>query len=306
MKVKSIRSDKVYNKILNADLDRKDDIYRYELMNELADKWACYNVPIKAKQKGGYDVIMANSMLGYIAPRDINESKSQEIKYLNNESVWNLCTESIEKSLEQFVNAGVELKVDEYKYTILLANAESIYAKLSGSCCGDGGIPGSIFLSLIPKEDTMNRIPSVLAHECNHNVRFQFIKWSNDITLEEMMINEGLAENFATWMYGEENLGPWVTNTNTDMDTLNDYVKPLIKKALDVKGLEGITAYLYGDEIAEQQGYFPEGLPYCAGYACGYYMIKYYLNKTGKSIIEATLMPYEEIKRELSGFWDVD
>lgn len=304
MKVKSIRSDKVYNKILNADLDRKDDIYRYELMNEFADKWACYNVPIKAKQKGGYDVIMANSMLGYMAPRDINESKSQEIKYLNNESVWNLCTESIEKSLEQFVNAGVELKVDEYKYTILLANAESIYAKLSRSCCGDGGIPGSIFLSLIPKEDTMNRIPSVLAHECNHNVRFQFIKWSNDITLEEMMINEGLAENFATWMYGEENLGPWVTNT--DMDTLNDYVKPLIKKALDVKGLEGITAYLYGDEIAEQQGYFPEGLPFCAGYACGYYMIKYYLNKTGKSIIEATLMPYEEIKKELWGFWCAD
>lgn len=80
----------------------------------------------------------------------------------------------------------------------------------------------------------------------------------------------------------------------------------MINEALDVKGLEGITAYLYGDEIAEQQGYFPEGLPYCAGYACGYYMIKYYLNKTGKSIIEATLMPYEEIKRELSGFWDVD
>lgn len=304
MKVKSIRSDKVYNKILNTNLDKKDDIYRYDLMNEFADKWACYNVPIKAKQKGGYDVIMANSMLGYIAPRDINESKSQEIKYLNNESVWNLCTESIEKSLEQFVNAGVELKVDEYKYTILLANAESIYAKLSGSCCGDGGIPGSIFLSLIPKEDTMNRISSVLAHECNHNVRFQFIKWSNDITLEEMMINEGLAENFATWMYGEGNLGPWVTNT--DMDTLNEYVKPLIKEALDVKGLEGITAYLYGDEIAEAQGYFPEGLPYCAGYACGYYMIKYYLNKTGKSIIEATLMPYEEIKKELSGFWCAD
>lgn len=304
MKVKSIRSDKVYNKILNTNLDKKDDIYRYDLMNEFADKWACYNVPIKAKQKGGYDVIMANSMLGYIAPRDINESKSQEIKYLNNESVWNLCTESIEKSLEQLVNAGVELKVDEYKYTILLANAESIYAKLSGSCCGDGGIPGSIFLSLIPKENTMNRIPSVLTHECNHNVRFQFIKWSNDITLEEMMINEGLAENFATWMYGEGNLGPWVTNT--DMDTLNEYVKPLIKEALDVKGLEGITAYLYGDEIAEQQGYFPEGLLYCAGYACGYYMIKYYLNKTGKSIIEATLMPYEEIKKELSGFWRAD
>lgn len=304
MKVKSIRSDKVYNKILNTNLDKKDDIYRYDLMNEFADKWACYNVPIKAKQKGGYDVIMANSMLGYMAPRDINEDRLEDIEYLKNESLWKLCTESIEKPLKHFIDAGVELKVQEYKYTILLANPESIYAKLSGSCCGYGGIPGSIFLSLIPKENTMNRIPSVLAHECNHNVRFQFIKWSNDITLEEMMINEGLAENFATWMYGEGNLGPWVTNT--DMDTLNEYVKPLIKEALDVKGLEGITAYLYGDEIAEQQGYFPEGLLYCAGYACGYYMIKYYLNKTGKSIIEATLMPYEEIKKELSGFWRAD
>ncbi len=247
---------------------------------------------------------MANSMLGYMAPRDINEDRLGDIEYLKNESLWKLCTESIEKPLKHFIDEGVELKVEEYKYTILLANPESIYAKLSGSYCGDGGIPGSIFLSLIPKEDTINRISSVLAHECNHNVRFQFIKWSNDITLEEMMINEGLAENFATWMYGEGNLGPWVTNT--DMDTLNEYVKPLIKEALDVKGLEGITAYLYGDEIAEAQGYFPEGLLYCAGYACGYYMIKYYLNKTGKSIIEATLMPYEEIKKELSGFWRAD
>lgn len=116
------------------------------------------------------------------------------------------------------------------------------------------------------------------------------------------MINEGLAENFATWIYGEEMLGPWVTTT--DMETLNDYVKPIIKDNLNVQGLESITAYLYGDEIATAQGYFPEGLPFCAGYACGYHMIKYYLEKTGKSIVEASLMPYEEIKKELAGFWE--
>ncbi|WP_455538014.1 DUF2268 domain-containing putative Zn-dependent protease [Terrisporobacter sp.] len=82
------------------------------------------------------------------------------------------------------------------------------------------------------------------------------------------MINEGLAENFATWIYGEEILGPWVTT-----------------------------------EIATAQEYFPEGLPFCAGYSCGYYMIKYFLEKTGKSIIEASLMPYAEIKKDLYGFW---
>ena len=115
------------------------------------------------------------------------------------------------------------------------------------------------------------------------------------------MINEGLAENFAVSIYGEELLGPWITST--DIATLNDYVKPLIKEALDVQGLAAITAYLYGDEIAEAQGYFPEGLPFCAGYACGYDMIKYYLNKSGKSITEATIMPYEEIKQTLKDYW---
>ena len=200
-----------------------------------------------------------------------------------------------------FIKAGISLKKETYKYTILLPDADSIYTKLSDGCCGDGGIPGSIFLTLIPDEDRIKRIPTVLAHECNHNVRFQYIKWSNDITLEEMMINEGLAENFAVSIYGEELLGPWITST--DMATSNDYVKPLIKEALNVQGLAAITAYLYGDEIAEAQGYFPEGLPFCAGYACGYDMIKYYLNKSGKSITEATIMPYEEIKQTLKDYW---
>ena len=302
MKVIEVRSDRIYDKILKAEQDEKDDIYRYDLMNEFAFKWACYNVPIKAKQKGGYDVIMASSMLGYLEPSKIDEGKAKEVEGLCDESLWSLCSESIERAIGLFIEAGVELKVDEYKYTILLPNTESVYTKLSEGCCGDGGIPGSIFISLIPTEDRIRKLPAVLAHECNHNIRFQFIKWSNDITLEEMMINEGLAENYATSIYGEESLGPWVTTT--DMETLKDYVKPIIKEALNIQGLEGITAYLYGDEIAEAQGYFPEGLPFCAGYACGYHMIKYYLKKTGKSIIEATLMPYEEIKKELAGFWE--
>jgi uncharacterized protein YjaZ len=33
-------------------------------------------------------------------------------------------------------------------------------------------------------------------------------------------------------------------------------------------------------------------------------MIKYYLQKTGKSIIEATLTPAEEILKEVEEFWN--
>ncbi len=99
-----------------------------------------------------------------------------------------------------------------------------------------------------------------MAHETNHNVRFQFIEWKNDITLGEMMISEGLAENFAT--------------------------------------------FLYGEELAKLQNFPQAGLPYCAGYACGYHFVKHYLKKTGKSIVDATLLPAKEILDAGEDFWN--
>ena len=145
-------------------------------------------------------------------------------------------------------------------------------------------------------------MPAALAHEVNHNVRFQFIEWRNDITLAEMMVSEGLAENFATSLYTEEMLGPWVAKT--DMETLNDYIKPIIKEGLGAQGMAELSAYLYGDEFAMLSNYNPVGLPYCAGYACGYYLIKYFLKKTGMSIEEATILPAEDIMSQTEDFWN--
>lgn len=195
----------------------------------------------------------------------------------------------------------IDLKVKEYMFTLMLADPSSPYSVMNDGYCGDGGIPGYIFGSLVPSETTKTRIPVVLAHETNHNVRFQYIKWSNEISLAEYMICEGLAENFAVKLYGEENLGPWVSKTDQEM--LNEYIKPLIQDALEVQGFDNITSYMYGDEMAKLQNYIPVGMPYCAGYACGYYMVKYYLDKTGKDIVDATILPAEEILKEIDGFW---
>nr|WP_323163543.1 DUF2268 domain-containing putative Zn-dependent protease [Variimorphobacter saccharofermentans] len=85
---------------------------------------------------------------------------------------------------------------------------------------------------------------------------------------------------------------------------MNDYVKPIIKEGLEVQGMDQITAYLYGDEIARQQGYFPVGLPFCAGYACGYSMVKYYLEKTCEDITLATIRPAKEILNMIEEFWN--
>ena len=240
-------------------------------------------------------------MLGFLSPKNITHETKESIAFLSNEKLKKSCKESIEKSLSSFIESNIDLPTRKYLYTVLLANPESPYIKLSEGYSGDGGIPGYIFASLTPNAYTMKRLPVALAHECNHNVRFQFIKWSNDISLGEMMVSEGLAENFATHLFGEEFAGPWVTNT--DNETLHEYIKPLMKDALSVSGLENLTPYLYGDEIAKAQGYFEVGMPYCAGYACGYHMVKHYLQKTESSVIEATILPADDILNELDGFW---
>ena len=300
--VKAVRSDDIYRKILNASMDKKDDIYRYEFMQQFEKKWDMYHCPLKAKQPGGYDVVMASGMLGYLLPQKIGKKEEAYIEELADDKLWAACAASIEQSLMQFANMGIDLRVKEYLFTLALADPESPYSIMCDNYSGDGGIPGYIFGSLVPSAFTKSRMPIALAHETNHNVRFQYIKWSNDISLGEYMICEGLAENFAVSIYGEENVGPWVSKT--DEETLNEYIKPLMQSSLEVRGFEGITAYMYGDELAKMQNYIPAGMPYCAGYACGYYMVKYYLEKTGKNIIEATILPAEEILKEIDGFWE--
>ncbi len=302
VRVNAVRSDGVYKKIMSAPYEKKNDIYRYELMMPFEKKWACYNVPMKAAKPNGYDVIFASGMLGHIAPTKVDESQRENIEALSSEALWRDCGLSIVQSLGLFTDNGTDLPVKDYLFTVLLAEPESPYIIMNDGYCGDGGIPGYIFAWLVPNEHTVKRLPVALAHEVNHNVRYQFIKWRNDITLGEMIVSEGLAENFATSIYGEEYAGPWVTKT--DLETLNEYIKPIIYDSLGVQGLENLNAYLYGDEMAALQSYPSVGLPYCAGYACGYHLIKHYLKKTGKSIVEATLLPADEILETVKDFWN--
>lgn len=289
MNIHMIRSDQIYRKMMQAPAAKRDDIYRYKMMKPFEFKWQCIHVPIKAAQPGGYDVVMASTMLGIFPPQSIDDSRQKWIDCISDDTLWQQCEDVIRTSLDRFDAVGFDFQVSDYHCTLLLADPDSPYVQMSDGYSGDGGIPGYILLSLVPSDYTVHRLPAALAHECNHNIRWQYQAWHNDVTLADMMVSEGLAENFAVSMFGEEMLGPWVSKTSKE--TLDQIIKPIIRQGLDATGFDGITAYLYGDEIAQMQGYFPVGLPYCAGYACGYYMIKEYLHRTGQTIEQATLTP---------------
>ncbi len=302
MKITLIRTDRIYEKMMNASPEARDDLFRYEMMKPFEFKWACIHVPMKAKTPGGYDVVMACEMLGYLSPSKVDISQKENIRRIADPRVWQTCHDTIERALNRFTDAGYSLPEEEYRFALLLANPDSPYIAQSEGYGGDGGIPGYILVGLVPSDHTIERLPAALSHECNHNVRFQYQKWHPDITLGEMIVCEGLAENFAVILHGEDHLGPWVTKT--DLETLNEYIKPIMRWELHQTGFDNITAYLYGDEFAKLQGYFPVGMPYCAGYACGYHLIRHYLETTGVSIEEATLKDASEILSVSENFWD--
>lgn len=259
MNIKEIRSDVIYKEIVQALSEDRLEIFCNKLLQPFEAKYKCIGAPLKAENPGGYDAVSVTVSAGGYTPSNIDWRVNKYVELISRDSFWKSCTDSIRSVLEGFTSHNIEVPVKDYKYTILLNDPANPVLTFTGKTCGDGGIPGYIIGTIIPDEEALEAMPAVLAHETNHNVRWQFMKWSNGITLADMIVSEGLAENQ--------------------------------------------TAYLYGDDNMKARGGMPLGVPYCAGYACGYELIKYYLNKTGKSIYEASVMPTSEIIRESEDFW---
>jgi uncharacterized protein YjaZ len=71
-----------------------------------------------------------------------------------------------------------------------------------------------------------------------------------------------------------------------------------MKGGRNARGFDQVSAYMYGDEVAREQGYQPVGLSRNAGYTIGYHLIKNYLKNTEKTIAEATLTPSRILVQE--------
>ncbi len=302
MKITAIRSDELYKKMITASEEEKKEIYRNQLMKPFEFKWQCLGVPLKAEVPGGYDVVTAAEMSGGYTPTAITEDRSEEIERISDNKFWAACEKSIADSLNGFEKSGIILPKQDYVFTILLNNPQHPMSAMTGDYCGDGGIPGFITGTIIPNEKSLEMMPVALAHETNHNVRWQFMQWSPQITLADMIVSEGLAESFAAFLFGEEKVGKWVTTTSKE--TLEEVIKPMMKEHLLENDFTKLSSFLYGDEIMTMRGAEAIGMPYCGGYACGYALVQYYLKKTGRSIYEATITSTQDILHEVEDFWE--
>jgi uncharacterized protein YjaZ len=290
MKIHIEDTSSQYEQLLSLSEAKREDYFRHTMMKPFENMWNTIGVPMKAKQENGYDVMMATKMLGYV---DVNESEEiqrvlAELKVIE---VQKIAQETLQQCIHVANHANLYVKAEELKFGMYIADAEKL-KKVNGYC-GFGGIPGYIMIAVNPNTYNIPRIPALIAHEFHHNIRFSYFDWDHgNVTVGEYLVIEGLAESFATALYGEELLGPWVTSI--DEEEL-EYSIEVIRDGLHVKGFAEVSAYMFGDEAAKREGYAPVGLSAGAGYAVGYHVVQSFMKKNNVTIEEATLMSTEEI-----------
>ncbi|ASB55144.1 Mercuric resistance operon regulatory protein [Bacillus velezensis] len=271
-------------------IENREDYYRYSMMKPFEDMWKKMNVPLKAKQPNGYDVIMAANMLGYLSIFD-TETGRKALENLKEIQALQIAYGTLTHCVEFIKQNRLKINADEIRFGMYLANQKKL--ELHRGYCGFGGIPGFIQVSIFPNSYNIPRLPAVIAHEFHHNIRFSYFNWDyGNVTVGDYLIIEGLAESFAKELYGEALLGPWVTSfEKEDLE----YSKEIIKDSLNVKGFAEVSSYMFGDTFAAEQGYQPVGLSPFAGYAVGYQAVQSFMKTNNVGISEATLLGTDEI-----------
>lgn len=298
MVIKRVRAMKIiiedtmeqYKKLFSMEEEKREDFYRYTMMKPFEKMWNTMNVPLKAKQPNGYDVIMAANKLGYLQLSDTKTGKEalkklKEIQALQTaQSTLTYCVDFIDKN-------NLNINAATLRFGMYIADSKKL--ELQKGYSGFGGIPGFIQISIYPNTYNIPKLPAVIAHEFHHNIRFSYFDWDHgDVTVGDYLVIEGLAESFAGELYGNDLLGPWVTSF--DKENL-EFSKEVIKDVLDMKGFTEVSSYMFGDTIAKEQGYQPVGLSSFAGYAVGYQAVQSFMKINNAGIEEATLLGTDDI-----------
>ncbi|WP_062047144.1 DUF2268 domain-containing protein [Bacillus sp. JCM 19034] len=290
MKIEVVNTVEQYKALINKDLDDRDIYFKDKMMKPFESMWLSINVPMNAKQQGGYDVKMATQMLGFESLENTESIKEALVKLIEL-NIEYLARKTLSECLKASEKAGLKISSDLLKFAAFISAKGNPH--VYNDYVGFGGIPGYIIIMLRPNDYNIPRIPSLIAHEFHHNLRFSYFDWNHgNVTLGDYIVIEGLAESFATEMYGEEYLGPWVTSI---VGEELEYSTHVIGENVNQKGFAEVSSYMFGDEQAKSQGYNPVGLSAGAGYAVGYQVVQSFLKKQNRTIYDATLLGTDEI-----------
>lgn len=98
MKINMIRSDKVYQEMLELPLEKREGCFRAKILAPFATKYQTQHIPLKAKYPGGFDALF---LLGFMnqLPATLSEKDRPAIDALSSDQLWQDCQETIKRSI---------------------------------------------------------------------------------------------------------------------------------------------------------------------------------------------------------------
>lgn len=170
------------------------------------------------------------------------------------------------------------------------------------SLVASGGISGYISMTVWPTPTILRRLEAIAVHELHHNVRYSpgGVVWDPaTVPLGEQVVAEGLADVFASELYGDA--GP--THFVAPETHADDAVLAKVMGALDTTGMQNFAAWILGDASARLFGAPPAGVPTGAGYAVGARVVRAFLAEAGGTAASHVHTPAADIiavaRREL-------
>ncbi len=297
MKFNVINTEAAYRRLLNEpDAEKREAIFREELI-----------APFQGlvNRFGGGDGMAAFKQWMMSPDMFAGENHAwmtQMVDAMAEADAWNQAAQALNEGWERFAPYADEIPTQAITFGLMVFDGRN--SPINGrGYSGFGAIPGFIMTTYSEANDyTLPRVKGATVHELHHNLLFAARpkNFMTETTVADYMIYEGLAESFAGEIYGADVVGYYVTDFD---ESRLETTKTILHDGLEKTGFDTLRSYIFGDSINQWQGREPVGLPDYAGYAIGYRIVQAYLEQTGKSVVEATFVPANEIIA-MSGFFD--
>jgi len=278
--------------------DERDQYYIEQLLSPWQQMMA-----MAAGQAGGLspdDPFAGARLWHWLIPNQLTQVPDS-LKKLTAVKAWQLGEAAMLKAVESFASFTDQIPIDTIEGWLILADPDTSDPIGRGYTGGvDWMKPRFVVQYSDPNDENLPRLEGCIVHEMHHIIRSKVVPWNmGSATVADYVVHEGLAESFATALFGDAVLGYYVTDFDeSELAT----ARKLIGDNLTQTGFDTLRAFIFGDYWADKLSLPRVGMPTFGGYAIGYHIVQAYLNKTGNSIQSATFVPASQIVAE-SGYF---
>ena len=286
MTISLIDSASAMHRVLTADPQDRVDLIR--------DMWASM-AGMYQFVPGGLDMAAVHQQSFGFRPDAVTEQVRAGLQSLVEADAWTRVGTALEDGLAALATADPGAATPDLTVLLVLGDpTDRHFVDEVQGISGFGGMSGYIAITVWPTSRVLDRLEAIAVHELHHNVRYSpgGVVWDpGTVTVGEHVVAEGLADVFASELYGDAGYTHFVR----DETRADDRVLAKVAGGLGVTGMADFAAWVLGDSSARLFGSEPVGLPTGAGYAAGARLVRAYLDAAGTTAARSVRTPTSEI-----------